>query len=169
VGETPALPGVEIAAEDYRRLARLAKSGATPKLEITSNVQFDDSDTKAYNILAELPGAEANAGYVMAGAHLDSWTAGDGATDNGAGTAVVMEAARILSAMKVKPKRGIRFALWAGEEQGLHGSNAYVAKHIATRPKPTDPALAELPMGSWNTYPVTTLPGFKDLVAYFNL
>jgi carboxypeptidase Q len=113
-GETPALPGIEIAAEDYRRLARLAKVGATPTLEINSNVQFDDSDSKAYNVLAEIPGSDPKAGYVMAGAHLDSWVAGDGAADNGAGISVVMEAARILSALGVKPRRTIRFALWVG-------------------------------------------------------
>jgi len=170
VGETPALPGVEIAAEDYRRLARLAKSGATPKLEITSNVQFDDSDTKAYNILAELPGAEANAGYVMAGAHLDSWVAGDGAADNGAGTAVVMEAARILSSSGLRPKRTIRFALWAGEEQGLLGSFAYTEKYLATRPPGPAGEPAAEQMQRWRyRFPVTPLPGHKDLVAYFNI
>jgi len=126
VGETPALPGVEIAAEDYRRLARLAKAGPAPMLEISSNVQFDDSDPKAYNILAEIPGSDPKAGYVMAGAHLDSWVAGDGAADNGAGTSVVMEAARILSTLGIRPRRTIRFALWVGEEEGLLGSLAYV-------------------------------------------
>src|SRR6185295_857251 len=115
----------EIAAEDYRRLARLAKSGAAPRLEIASNVAFDDSDPKAYNVFAEIPGSDPKAGYVMAGAHLDSWVAGDGAADNGAGSVVVMEAARILSTLGVRPKRTIRFALWAGEEQGLLGSLAY--------------------------------------------
>src|SRR5262249_42856176 len=110
-GETPSLPGIEIAAEDYRPLAPLAKVGPPPTLEITSTVQFDDSDTKAYNILAEIPGTDPKAGYVMAGAHLDSWVAGDGAADNGAGSSVVMEAARILSTIGVRPRRTIRFAL----------------------------------------------------------
>jgi hypothetical protein len=98
VGETPALPGVEIAAEDYRRLARLAKVGPPPQLELIHNVAYDDSDPNAYNIFADLPGTDPKAGYVMAGAHLDSWVAGDGAVDNAAGCAVVMEAARILAA-----------------------------------------------------------------------
>lgn len=169
-GETPALPGVEIAAEDYRRLARLAKTGANPKLEITSNVQFDDSDQKAYNILAEIPGTDANAGYVMAGAHLDSWVAGDGAADNGAGTVVVMEAARILSALGVRPKRTIRFALWAGEEQGLYGSMAYTEKYLATRGPGAGPEGGIEAMMRWShRFPVTPLPGHKDLVAYFNI
>jgi carboxypeptidase Q len=168
VGETASLPSIEMAANDYRRLARLAKGGDVT-LEINSKVKWDDSDVNAYNIIADIAGSDPKAGYVMAGAHYDSWTAGDGASDNAAGVSVVMEAARILSALKVKPKRTIRFALWAGEEQGLHGSNAYVAKHIATRPKPSDPVLAAAPLGSWNTYPFTPQAGFKDLVAYFNL
>jgi carboxypeptidase Q len=169
-GETPALPGIEVAAEDYRRLARLAKTGATPKLEINSNVQFDDSDTKAYNIFAEIPGNEPAAGYVMAGAHLDSWVAGDGAADNGAGTVVVMEAARILSTLGVRPKRTIRFALWAGEEQGLLGSMAYTEKYLAKRaPGPANESAIEQMMRWRYRFPVTPLPGHKDLVAYFNI
>ncbi|HWO18976.1 MAG TPA: M20/M25/M40 family metallo-hydrolase [Kofleriaceae bacterium] len=171
-GETPALPGVEIAAEDYRRLARLAKIGATPKLEITSNVQFDDSDNKAYNILADIPGTDPSAGYVMAGAHLDSWVAGDGAADNGAGTVVVMEAARILAAIGTKPKRTIRFALWNAEEQGLLGSLAYTEKYLATRapaPASASESPAEQAMRWYQRFPITPLPGHKDLVAYFNI
>ena len=143
VGETPALPEIEMAAEDYRRLARLAKTSPV-KLEINSNVHFDDRDVNGYNILADIPGSDPKAGYVMAGAHLDSWVAGDGASDNGAGSVVVMEAARILSALHVKPKRAIRFALWSGEEQGLIGSSAYVAHYLAKRPVSKDPELAKL-------------------------
>ncbi|HEY3951449.1 M20/M25/M40 family metallo-hydrolase [Phenylobacterium sp.] len=170
VGQTPKLPGVEIAAEDYRRLARLAKVG-TVTLEIDSRVHFDDSNTKANNVLADIPGADPKAGYVMAGAHLDSWVAGDGATDNGAGSAVVMEAARILSALHVKPKRTIRFALWAGEEEGLLGSYAYVDQYLAHRPAPSDPKLASLGpyFASSDSYPITTLPGFNELQGYFNI
>jgi carboxypeptidase Q len=165
---TAALPAIELAAEDYRRLARLAKQGEV-KMEIDSRVHFEDKDMNGYNILAEIPGTDPKAGYVMAGAHLDSWVAGDGATDNGAGSVVVMEAARILSALGVKPKRTIRFALWAGEEQGLLGSIAYIEKHMATRPVPKDPLKAALPKFMWDTYPVTTKPGFNELAAYFNL
>jgi carboxypeptidase Q len=169
-GETPALPGIELAAEDYRRLARLAKTGANPRLEINSSVQFDDSDPRAYNILAEIPGTDPNAGYVMAGAHLDSWVAGDGAADNGAGSAVVMEAARILAATGVKPKRTIRFVLWNAEEQGLLGSLAYTEKYLATRaPAPGVVDTAEQMMRWPYRFPITPLPGHKDLVAYFNI
>jgi len=171
VGETPALPGVEVAAEDYRRLARLAKSGDAPVLEISSVVKFHDEDHNAYNVLAEIPGRDAKAGYVMAGAHLDSWVAADGASDNGAGSVVVMEAARILAAVDAKPKRTIRFALWAGEEQGLLGSLDYVERHLASRPPAKTAEEAKLdPYATWPwRWPVTPRPGYTELAGYFNI
>ena len=169
VGATPKLPAVEMAAEDYRRLTRLAKVGEV-RLEMDNRIHFEDRDHNAYNILAEIPGKDPKAGYVMAGAHLVSWVAGDGAADNGAGSAIVMEAARILSALGVQPKRTVRFALWAGEEQGLIGSAAYVSQHLAKRPAPADPAIAALgPFFRSEMYPVEPLPGYKDLAAYFNV
>ena len=154
-GKTPKLPGFEIGAEDYRRLARLAKVGDV-RVEIDSHVHFEDADHNAYDILADIPGKDPKAGYVMA--------------DNGAGAAVVMEAARILASLGIQPKRTIRFALWSGEEQGLWGSAAYVEHHLAHRPTPTDPTLADLgPYFGQDTFPVQTLPGFADLVGYFNV
>jgi hypothetical protein len=169
VGQTAALPAVELAAEDYRRLARLAKVGPV-SLEIDSRVRFHDEDINAYNILADLPGTDPKAGYVMAGAHLDSWVGGDGAIDNAAGSAVVMEAARILSSLRVRPKRTIRFALWAAEEQGLHGSSAYADRHLATRPANPDPASAVIgPRARSLNYPIMPRAGYQDLAAYFNM
>jgi carboxypeptidase Q len=168
VGNTPKVPAVELAAEDYRRLARLAKVGDV-KLQIDSRVHFEDGDHNAYDIFADIPGTDAKAGYVMAGAHLDSWAAGDGAADNGAGSVAIMEAARILASLNVQPKRTIRFALWAGEEQGLLGSAAFIEKHLARRP-PLDPSLADLPPAFLlDSYPVQTLPGFAELAGYFNI
>jgi Zn-dependent M28 family amino/carboxypeptidase len=169
VGSTPKLPAVEVAAEDYRRLTRLAKMGEV-RLEIDSRVHFEDADHNAYNVIGELPGKEGRAGYVMAGAHLDSWVAGDGAADNGAGSAIVLEAARILASIHVQPKRTIRVVLWSGEEQGLLGSAAYIAQHLAKRPPQSDPAVAAL--GTYfgvETFPVQPLPGYKELAAYFNV
>lgn len=170
-GDTPALPGVEIAAEDYRRLARLAKAGMNPTIEIDSLVHFEDGDAQAYNIIAEIPGSDPKAGYVMAGAHLDSWVAGDGAADNGAGSAMIMEAARIIAATGIKPRRTIRFALWAGEEQGLLGSLAYIEQHLATRGSPSDPKQTGLArfFGWGNRWPINPKPGYGDLAAYFNI
>ena len=165
------VPGVEIAAEDYRRLARLAKIGPAPTLEIVSDVRFDDSDPNAYNIIAEIPGTDPKAGYVMAGAHLDSWAAGDGAADNAAGSAMIMEAARILAATGVRPRRTIRFALWAGEEQGLLGSLAYIEQHLAHRGGPNDaPLNGDAAYYGWpNRWPITPKAEYGQLAAYFNI
>jgi hypothetical protein len=164
--QTPALPGFEMSAEDYRRLTRLARTDAQPVLELMSENRFHDEDTKAYNIVADIPGTDRGGEYVMAGAHLDSWVAADGAVDNAAGSAVVMEAARILRTMGVRPKRTIRFALWSGEEQGLLGSLAYVDRYLATRPPETNPALQKVADRNWrNRFPVSPKPGHRDLVA----
>lgn len=169
VGDTPSLPGFEIAAEDYRRLARLAKTGAAPVVELTSNVRFDDGDRNAHNILAEIPGSDPSAGYVMAGAHFDSWVAGDGASDNGAGSIVVIEAARILRQIGARPKRTIRFALWEGEEQGLLGSRAYIERHLVDRAIPAGLSGIDA-YYAWSTaYPITPKPGYSQMKAYFNM
>ena len=171
-GATPKVPGMELAAEDYRRLARLALTeDAKPTLELMSEVQFHDEDVNAYNVIADIPGSDRSGEYVMAGAHFDSWVASDGAVDNAAGTAVVMEAARILKSMNVRPKRTIRFALWNGEEQGLLGSLAYVDQHLATRAPLADPALASAANGqTWRArWPIQPRAGHSKLVAYFNL
>jgi carboxypeptidase Q len=168
VGKTPKVPAVELAAEDYRKLSRLAKVGEV-KIEIDSRVHFEDADHNADNVFADIPGSDARAGYVMAGAHLDSWVAGDGAADNGAGSVVIMEAARIIASLNVQAKRTIRFALWAGEEQGLLGSAAFIERHLARRP-PLDTSLADLPPAFLaDSYPVEALPGFSELAGYFNI
>lgn len=167
--ETPKLPGLELTAEDYRRLARLAKGGEVV-LTIDSQVKFDDSDPNGYNVLADIAGSDPKAGYVMAGAHLDSWVAADGAADNAAGSAVVMEAARILSALKVRPKRTIRFALWSGEEQGLYGSANYVERHLASRPANPDPVKAKLSYDfKLDQFPIEKKADYNLLAAYFNI
>ncbi|MGZ2411547.1 carboxypeptidase Q [Sphingomonas sp. F9_3S_D5_B_2] len=169
VGQSPKLPAVEIAAEDYRRLARIAKVDQAPILEIRSDVRYVDDDREGHNIIADIPGTDPRAGYVMAGAHFDSWVAGDGASDNGAGSVVVMEAARILRQLGSRPKRTIRFALWEGEEQGLFGSLAYVDRHIAHRPFTIGENGFENYM-KWRTaFPVTPLADYNSLKAYFNI
>ncbi len=168
-GATLALPAYEIAAEDYRRLVRLAQSGAAPVVELETRARYDDSHLTSDNLIAEIPGSDPKAGYVMAGAHFDSWIAGDGAADNGAGSIVVIEAARILSTLGVKPRRTIRFALWSGEEQGLLGSRAYIEQHLATRAVPAGlTGLAA--MGAWTrAFPITPRAGYGEMKAYFNL
>jgi len=105
----------------------------------------------------------------LAGAHFDSWAAGDGAVDNGAGSITVLEAARILKQMGVRPRRTIRFALWSGEEQGLLGSLAYVRQHLVSRAG-EDAVPADSLADEWrNLYPITPKPGYSQLKAYFNM
>lgn len=170
-GQSPELPAVSMSTEDYERILRLLDRDLPVSLEIEVEAQYHDGDPMSYNTLAEIPGQGRNPEIVMAGAHLDSWFVGDGAVDNGAGVAVVMEAARILSELGVKPKRTIRFALWGGEEQGLYGSEKYVRSRLADRPVIDDEARAELPAFFWfnETFPVTTKPAHEKFSAYFNL
>ncbi len=171
VGASPKLPGFELAAEHYRQLARLAKAGPAPTLELMSDVRYHDEDSKAYNVFADLPGRDGKAGYVMSGAHLDSWVASDGAQDNAAGSAVVMEAARILAKLGLKPKRTVRFALWSGEEQGMYGSFDYTERHLVSRAPLESPERAALPaFATWNLrWPVKPGPDYHALAAYFNI
>ena len=169
VGITPTLPGFELAAEDYRRLTRLAKTGPAPEIELVSDVRFDDSDTQAQNLFGDIAGSDPKAGFVMAGAHFDSWIAGDGASDNGAGSVVVLEAARILKSLGVRPRRTIRFVLWDGEEQGLFGSRAWLDRHMVHRPVPAGLGVREAGLAWSIAYPITPRPGYGSLKAYFNM
>lgn len=168
-GQTLALPAIELAQEDYRRLVRLAKTGAAPEIAISVAARYDESNLRAENVVAEIPGSDPKAGYVMAGAHFDSWIAGDGASDNGAGSVTVIEAARLIAKLGVKPKRTIRFVLWSGEEQGLLGSRAYIEQHLATRP--VDPSLKgyESYIAWRNAYPIKPKAEYGQLKAYFNM
>lgn len=129
------LPSLVMAAEHYNRLVRMIQKGVKPKLEINIAAKFHDEDTMGYNTVAEIPGSDLKEEVVMLGGHLDSWHSGTGATDNGAGCAVAMEAVRILKALGVQPRRTIRIALWSGEEEGLLGSRAYVSEHFGSRPQ----------------------------------
>lgn len=105
----------------------------------------------------------------MLGGHLDSWHAGTGATDNGSGCAVMMEAVRILQTLGLKPRRTIRIALWSGEEQGLLGSRAYVRQHFGYRGDGTTPAFGGGGGGGQAALPLTKLPEYDKLSAYFNI
>jgi len=171
VGENPGPPALVIAAEQYGRLERLLDKGREVELEINVQAQFHEGETRVANVIAEIPGADPRlkGEVVMLGGHLDSWHPGTGATDDGAGVLVAMEAVRILKALDVKPRRTIRIALWAGEEQGLRGSRAYVAEHFASRPESTDPAQRELPEFLRRGGPLQFKPEWKQLSAYFNL
>jgi hypothetical protein len=169
VGEPVGVPALVASTEHYNRVARILDSGTPVELEVDVRANLAENATVA-NTVAEIPGTDKKNEVVMLGAHLDSWHAGTGATDNGGASAVMMEAMRILKAVGVKPRRTIRLALWSGEEQGLLGSRAYVAKHFASRAEPADPAEAELPVSMQkNPGALTLKPEHAKLSAYFNL
>jgi hypothetical protein len=130
------VPQLFVAHEDYALLYRLATrpAPATTRVEIEIKNTFVPGPIAVYNTVGEIKGSEKPDEFVVLGAHLDSWDLGQGTTDNGTGSAVVLEAARVLARSGVKPKRTIRFILFTGEEQGLHGSKAYVEKHKSDLP-----------------------------------
>jgi len=169
-GDPAGVPSVVLAIESYGRISRLLDRNIPVELEIDVRNQFYDADLNAYNTVAEIPGTDKSGEIVMLGAHLDSWHAGTGATDNAAGSAITMEAIRILKAIGVKPRRTIRIALWSGEEEGLLGSHAYVKEHFGSHAEPTDPK--ELAMPEWlrkDDTPLNLKPDQAKLSAYFNV
>jgi carboxypeptidase Q len=122
------IPTAFITGEGYRMIFRLLKHGPV-EIEIEMTNSFSDKQLDVYNTVAEIPGSEKPGEVVMLGAHLDSWDLGTGSTDNGTGSMVVLEAARTLAKLNLKPKRTIRFVLFSGEEEGLVGSKMYVETH----------------------------------------
>ncbi|HLI92255.1 MAG TPA: M20/M25/M40 family metallo-hydrolase [Puia sp.] len=151
--DQPELPGLEVSHEDLLRLQRLVEDGHQVTLELQSDTKLYDRDLEGHNVVAEIPGTDPALGsqLVMLGGHLDSWSAATGATDNGAGCIVALEAVRILRSLGIKPKRTIRIALWDGEEEGLLGSFHYIKNHFG------DPADMKLK------------PEQARVSAYFNL
>jgi carboxypeptidase Q len=127
-----AIPAIVLASEHYNMIARLLAANVPVKLAVELQTKFFEQDRNAYNIIAEIRGVDPQIGdeVVMAGAHLDSWHTGTGATDNADGVSTVIEALRILKAVGIKPRRTIRIGIWGGEEQGLLGSKAYVQAHL---------------------------------------
>jgi hypothetical protein len=126
------VPQVTLAVEHYNRMVRLVQHKIPVKVELNIQAQFhDETDANGFNVIADLPGADPSGEVVMIGGHLDSGHSATGATDNGTGVAVLMEAMRILQAVGAKPRRTIRVALWGGEEQGYAGARAYVRDHLA--------------------------------------
>ena len=116
--------------EHYNRLVRLSQHGTEVTLRVDVDASFPEQHAKGTNVIAEIPGGRKRDEIVMLGAHLDSWHAGTGATDNATGVAVVMEALRILKALNVRMDRTVRIGLWDGEELGHLGSLAYVREHL---------------------------------------
>ena len=164
-------PQLVMSIEHYNRIARMIKANEKVKMTVDLQVEWQDADPMAYNTIAEIPGTDLKDEIVMLGGHMDSWHSGTGATDNGAGVSVAMEAVRIIQALNLKPRRTIRIALWTGEEQGLRGSAAYVGQHFG-KLEPGNPGV--VPPGTPNSQPaappkLTTQPEYEKLSGYFNL
>ncbi len=149
--DPPAPPTVAMAAEHYGRIYRMLEKKIPVTLEINIENKFYDDDLNSFNIIGEIPGTDKADQVVMIGGHFDSWHAGTGATDNGAGSGVMLEAIRILKATGLKMRRTVRIGLWTGEEEGLLGSRAYVKAHFG------DPETMKI------------LPEHAKLDAYYNV
>jgi Zn-dependent M28 family amino/carboxypeptidase len=161
-----------MASEHWTRIARLLQQKKEVSLELNVANTFYDDDPMQYDTIAEIPGTDKDKKdeVVMLGAHLDSWHAGTGATDNGAGTIVMMEAVRILKALDIRPRRTIRIGLWSGEEEGLLGSQGYVEHHFGSRPHMDEPGMKDMPtLLRREAGEVTVKPEQAKVSAYFNV
>jgi hypothetical protein len=145
-------PIVAVTPEHYNRMYRILERGIPVAIEIEVRNRIGETREQASNVLGEIAGTDLVDEIVMMGAHLDTWHASPNASDNTSGVAVMLEAARILKAVGVSPRRTIRVALWAGEEQGLHGSREYVLRHFGD---PNDPEIG-------------AKPGYEKFSVYFN-
>jgi carboxypeptidase Q len=159
------IPYAAVMIEHYNRLARLAQAHVAVRVEVNIQTAFTGDHEHGFNTVAEILGTDPRLKdqVVMVGGHLDSWIAGTGATDNGAGAVTAMEAVRILKALDLRPKRTIRIALWSGEEQGEYGSKGYVDQHFGMFATPTDQSPSDVPG------PLTTTREWEKLDAYYNL
>jgi hypothetical protein len=164
-----ALPSVVMEADGYGRLARMATGPKPPSLRLDIQVWSGRADARVVNVIGELAASDHRMRdqVVMVGAHLDSWTAGTGATDDGAAVAIQLEALRILKAIGYRPRRPIRIAFWGGEEQGDLGSRAYVANHLAIVTGRGDPA--DVPDDLRVAKGYRALTGYRNVSAYFNM
>lgn len=166
------VPVVVVAIENYGRMYRLLKANVPVSVEVDVETKFTGESEHAFNTVAEIPGTDPKLKeeIVMVGGHLDSWIAGTGATDNGAGSVIALEVMRILKALDVKPRRTIRIALWSGEEQGLLGSRAYVRQHFGGAPLSTEPDQLKLPEFVRKAAgPLELKPEQKLVSGYFNI
>ena len=151
-GSLGSLPIISVTPEHYNRMLRIVNRKIPVKVEIEIRNRIGDKVEKAANVLGEIPGTDLADEVVMLGAHFDSWHASPNASDDAAGCAVALEAMRILKAIGAKPRRTIRVALWAGEEQGIFGSQEYVRAHFGIPGDPKNPPT----------------PAYEKFCAYFN-
>jgi hypothetical protein len=166
------VPVVVAAIESYGRLYRLTQAHAPVSVEINVETKVTGEHEHGFDTVAEIPGTDPKLKdqVVMLGGHLDSWIAGTGATDNGAGTIVAMEAVRILKALDVKPRRTIRIALWTGEEEGIFGSKGYVTQHFGSAKLSTAPDQMQMPEFMRRAAgPLEVKPEQKLISGYFNV
>jgi len=165
------VPNAVMMIEHYNRLARMVSNHVPVTVEVDIETKFTGDHEHGFDTVAEIPGTDPKLKdqIVMVGGHLDSWISGTGATDNGAGSIVAMEAVRILKALDVKPKRTIRIALWSGEEQGLFGSQGYVKQHFGTFAQPDPPDPPGTPSFLGRRGALTTTKEWETLDAYYNL
>jgi len=166
------IPVVVAAIESYGRLYRLTQAHAPVSVEIDVETKFTGEHEHGFDTVAEIPGTDPKLKeqVVMLGGHLDSWIGGTGATDNGAGTIVAMEAVRILKALDVKPRRTIRIALWTGEEQGIFGSKGYCSIHFGSAKLSTTPDQLQLPEFMRRAVgPLEVKPEQRLISGYFNV
>jgi carboxypeptidase Q len=166
------LPVVVAAIESYGRVYRLLNANVPVSLELNVDTKFFGDHEHGFNTIAEIEGSDPGLKdeVVMVGGHLDSWIAGTGATDNGAGTVVAMEVMRIFNALGLRPRRTIRIGLWTGEEQGEFGSAGYVKDHFGFVPLSTAPDQLALP--EWMrkaSGPPQLKPDQSKISAYFNV
>ena len=164
------IPNAVMMIEHYNRLGRLLQNHVPVTLEVNIETKFTGDHEHGFDTVAEIPGTDPKLKdqVVMVGGHLDSWISGTGATDNGAGSIMAMEAVRILKALNIKPKRTIRIALWSGEEQGLFGSQGYVKNHFGTFAEPEHPD-PNVPAFMRQRGKLTTTKEWETLDAYYNL
>lgn len=165
------IPNAVMMIEHYNRLAHLAEAHVPVTLEVNIETKFTGQHEHGFDTVAEIPGTDPKLKdqVVMVGGHLDSWISGTGATDNGAGSIVAMEAVRILKALEVHPRRTIRIALWSGEEEGLYGSLGYVKQHFGTFAPPNPPDPPGTPSFLGHHGALTTTKEWETLDAYYNL
>jgi len=165
------IPNAVMMIEHYNRLVRMVQNHVPVTVEVNIDTKFTGDHEHGFDTVAEIPGTDPKLKdeVVMVGGHLDSWISGTGATDNGAGSIVAMEAVRILKALDLKPRRTIRIALWTGEEQGLYGSMGYVAQHFGKFAPPATPDPAGLPSFMGHHGALTPTKEWEKLDAYYNL
>ena len=163
------IPNAVMMIEHYNRLARMTMAHVPVTVEVNIETKFTGDHEHGFDTVAEIPGTDPRLKdeVVMVGGHLDSWISGTGATDNGAGTVMAMEAVRILKALGVQPRRTIRIALWSGEEEGLFGSTGYVSNHFG-KFAPVNGADSNS-FSARQRGPLTVTREWEKLDAYYNL